>query len=81
MRPRTEDTCTAWLTAPPDAIRFTREAVHPKRTAGGDQTAMIAGPLHGMMEQFHIENVDCPGSRESDYPQPKTRKKHAFSVV
>ena len=33
------------------------------------------------LEQFHIENVDCSGSRESDYPQPNTRKNHAFSVV
>ena len=34
-----------------------------------------------VLEQFHIENVDCSGSRESDYPQPNTRKNHAFSVV
>ena len=34
-----------------------------------------------ILEQFHIENVDCSGSRESDYPQPNTRKNHAFSVV
>ena len=33
------------------------------------------------LEQFHIENVDRSGSRESDYPQPNTRKNHAFSVV
>ena len=31
-------------------------------------------------EQFHMENGDCSGSRESDYPQPNTRKNHAFSV-
>ena len=33
------------------------------------------------IKQSHIENVDCSGSRESDYPQPNTRKNHAFSVV
>ena len=35
----------------------------------------------GALEQSHIENMDCSGSRESDYLQPNTRKNHAFSVV
>ena len=34
-----------------------------------------------LLEQFHMENVDCSGRRESDYPQPNIRKNHAFSVV
>ena len=44
-----------------------------------------AGPVTGQaeatLEQFHIENGDCSGSRGSDYPQPNIRKNHAFSVV
>ena len=36
--------------------------------------------LH-IREQFHIENADCSGSRESDYPQLNTQKNHAFSEV
>ncbi len=44
---------------------------------GGD----VSSAAKRCLEQFHIENVDCSGSRESDYPQPNTRKNRAFSVV
>ena len=57
---------------PDDSVQWVGEHGALKKNCHAHR--LSAAPI----EHSHIENVDCSGSRESDYPQPNTRKKPRF---